>query len=413
MSKEIVLITPGQPTVNPRLVKEAAALVDAGYDVSVIYNFYVAWADKFDEELFQKYPQIKWIRVGGHPKSQPILYFFTRARKKFYSILFKIFENRFFLTEKCVIRAFPELLNKALSIKADLYIAHNLGALPAAVLAAKKRNSKVGFDAEDFHRGENKSNSKYFIEKNTKFLENKYIPEVNYFTAASLLIAAAYRHLFSGLDPVVIRNVFSSGLTSARVNYSKISDPLKLFWFSQNVGQHRGIEDVILALGKIKNENIQLFLLGNCFEKNRAYFIQMAKDNGLAISQLQFIRPVSIERILLTASNCDIGLCTEVSSDESMELRLTNKIFTYILAGNALIASDTQAQKELLQQHPKLGKIYERGNIESLSEVIKYFYDNRDTLNGCKQASFDLGKMELNWEIEQQKFLDLVKAQLV
>ena len=38
----ICLVTPGQPSTNPRLVKEADALCEAGYDVQVVACKYQA-----------------------------------------------------------------------------------------------------------------------------------------------------------------------------------------------------------------------------------------------------------------------------------------------------------------------------------------------------------------------------------
>ncbi len=49
---------------------------------------------------------------------------------------------------------YPELKKSACDIKADLYIAHNLGALTAAAMAAQKNNARYSFDAEDFHRAQ-------------------------------------------------------------------------------------------------------------------------------------------------------------------------------------------------------------------------------------------------------------------
>jgi len=47
--KKIVLITTGQPSCNPRVVKEADALSAAGHEVTVIYNYYIGWADENDQ----------------------------------------------------------------------------------------------------------------------------------------------------------------------------------------------------------------------------------------------------------------------------------------------------------------------------------------------------------------------------
>lgn len=63
-AKKIVLVTSGQPSLNPRLVKEADALVEAGYEVTVIYQYWNEWGTDLDKVLL---PQKKWktIRVGG------------------------------------------------------------------------------------------------------------------------------------------------------------------------------------------------------------------------------------------------------------------------------------------------------------------------------------------------------------
>ena len=52
MSKQIVLITTGQPSSNPRIVKEAISLSEIGYEVTVIYNFWVSWALNYDKKIF-------------------------------------------------------------------------------------------------------------------------------------------------------------------------------------------------------------------------------------------------------------------------------------------------------------------------------------------------------------------------
>src|ERR1017187_2996597 len=61
---KICLLTPGQPSTNPRLVKEADALATAGFDVTVVYAHWESWATKADAALLATR---KWshIRVGG------------------------------------------------------------------------------------------------------------------------------------------------------------------------------------------------------------------------------------------------------------------------------------------------------------------------------------------------------------
>src|SRR5829696_8064623 len=48
-TKHICLITPGHLSTNPRTVKEADALVGAGFEVTVIAADYLPWAQETDK----------------------------------------------------------------------------------------------------------------------------------------------------------------------------------------------------------------------------------------------------------------------------------------------------------------------------------------------------------------------------
>src|SRR6185369_7748543 len=109
----VVLITPGQPSSNPRLLKEALALFKAGYKVTVIYCFWAAWADADDEKLFATFPGIQWIRVGGHPVQQKGSYWRTRVRRKLYSRISGIFPSSIYWLTRSIVRCGSGLISKA------------------------------------------------------------------------------------------------------------------------------------------------------------------------------------------------------------------------------------------------------------------------------------------------------------
>src|ERR1017187_4698563 len=74
---KICLLTQGQPSTNPRLVKEADALVEAGHSVHVLCSHTVPWADETDRNVLDKRG---WscTYVGGEPGDA--LYWWTRLR---------------------------------------------------------------------------------------------------------------------------------------------------------------------------------------------------------------------------------------------------------------------------------------------------------------------------------------------
>ena len=86
MGLKIVLITTAQPACNPRIVKEADALALAGFDVTVVYSYFIKWASEKDSDLLKKVSW-KYILAGGSPMEDPWTYIYTRIRNKFCRIM--------------------------------------------------------------------------------------------------------------------------------------------------------------------------------------------------------------------------------------------------------------------------------------------------------------------------------------
>ncbi len=384
------------------MVKEADTLSGAGYDVTVLYAYWNAWATSFDRELV---PSKKWKAacVGGDPHQKPGIYFLSRLIYKMAKFANKKIGGGF-LADVAIARPAYFLTRAAKKHPADLYIGHNLGALPATVKAAKEGKKPCGFDAEDFHRNEVSDNVRDPDVILRTSIEDKYIPQINYFTASSPLIAAAYKKSFPLTNPVAIRNVFpiSWNIETPVIDQAA---PVKLFWFSQTIGMGRGLEDIIKALGLLQDCPFELHLLGNLPQDAKKAF-------NTGSGNFYFHEPIPAAEIPMFAAQFDIGLSPEANVPLSRDMCLTNKIFTYMQAGLAIIASDTSAQKELLAKYPGIGEIYENGNVASLLDTIRHFCENHKNLCRAKKASWEIARSELNWEKESEKFLELIAVAL-
>jgi glycosyltransferase involved in cell wall biosynthesis len=117
--------------------------------------------------------------------------------------------------------------------------------------------------------------------------------------------------------------------------------------------------------------------------------------------------------IFRLASTCDIGMASETGTPYNRDICLTNKIFTYIQSGLFVIASDTTAQKEYISNNPSVGRVYHKGNSASLASILNYYADNRKELEASKQSNYDLGQSHINWETEQEKYIDCINALFV
>lgn len=402
VKKHIVLITTKQPSSNPRLVKEATALAAEGYDVSVVYNFWNYWADEADKNILKANSSIKWVKTGSHPIRNKTAYWYTRIRYKCYRIMAGSFSNNLMLQVQAATQFYPELKKSACDIKADLYIAHNLGALAAAAKAAQKNNARYSFDAEDFHRAQEEDDHK---EANSiNLLESHYFPGAVFITAASPFIAAEYKKHYPAIDFTVINNVFSKQQQPAFTHLNKT--PLKLFWFSQTVGLKRGLQEVIKAVNRITEFTIEFTILGDS-DNSVKQMLQSCFTNNKHI--LSFIPPCNEEKLIEIAAQHHIGLAIEPGFSVNNNIALSNKLFTYLLAGNAVILSATPAQKLFYQQYPQIGWCYSTGDINTLVQYIEDAYNNIESLSSKRQHSWQLANTILNWENEKEKFLLQVK----
>lgn len=404
MHKKIVIVSSGQPSANPRLVKEAIALSSLGYDITVIYCPLSEWADEYDATLFKENGSINWVKAGYHLSKEKWLYNYARLRKKYWHLVYKVFGNKYDAAIRSSVLYSQELNAEVKKHKADIYIGHNLGAIPAIVIAAKHNKSKALFDFEDFHRGEGKDNEDAWIK--TLQTEDKYIPFLYSATAASPLINAAYKNLYPTLIIETINNCFPLKYAVSEIKLLP-TQPLKLFWFSQTIGKNRGLETVIQAMAKIKN--IEVTLLGNYTNSIKNYFLKYAEAYKVDPIYLHFLLPVDESEITAIAARHHIGLSTEVPITINRDVCLTNKLFMYLLAGNAIIFSRTTANISLVKEHTEIGKLFTWDNPDELADIFKYYQNDHEALNTHRANALYLGTKIYNWDIEKSKFLTYVE----
>lgn len=400
IKQKIVLVTSGQPALNPRLVKEADALCDNGYDVLVIYSYWNEWGDKFTKQLLTK-KKWKAINAGGHPIESPVNYYLSKV---LYKTAKWFFTNFSLCANFAVSRTGYSLLTEAKRHKADLYIGHNLGALRAVIAAAKKYNAKCGFDAEDFHRMEVNDDIQSFNYKIVKHIEDSYYKKLDYLSTSSPQTTEAYLKIYSSLKPVTVVNMFPKTREIVQTSYSGM--PLKLFWFSQTIGPNRGLERAIEAIGLTKSA-IELHLLGKPAEGFKQLLLQLAQTVGISSERIFFYEPVEPDEIFEFAAQFDVGLASETGFSTNNSMALSNKIFTYVQSGLAVAASNTPAQIKFINQYSETGKIYK--NASELSVILNRYNDDRELLHQTKNASFSIGQTQINWETESRKFLNVVE----
>jgi glycosyltransferase involved in cell wall biosynthesis len=406
---KVCLITTGQPSTNPRLVKEADALSEADYDVNVICAHWARWADKTDQTLLAARRWGASVNyVGGNLYSSEPKHLWSRARYGLTRRVSGIVGIRF-PKEWVLSRVTPELAYAARKTRADLYIAHNLGALPAAVHAAKSNGGKVGFDAEDFHSGMSGVAAEDAL---ARLVETEFISACDYLTASSSGIAAAYAETYRVPTPVTLLTVFPLVDRPAEFRERKQDEPLRLYWFSQSIGPGRGLEDVVAAMGELRSRNIELHLRGQWIGRYQAELISFAASKNVDSARIVCHSPAEPDEMARLASQFDVGLALEIPDNRNKELCASNKLFTYMLAGLALVATNTSEQSEILKQKPGIGFLYSPGDITSLAQQLECWLEDSASLALVRRASWKAGSDHFNWDLEKKKFLQVIEDTL-
>lgn len=403
----VCLLTPGQPSTNPRLVKEAVTLVEAGHTVHVVCAHWAGWADETDRTLLES-QRFSCTYVGGRPGNS-MRYLWTRIRHRLGRNLLRLPVSSPAPTW-ALCRVSPELQRAAERIKADLYIAHNLGALPAAWGAARRHGAKLGFDAEDFHSGMSPHAATRSAETLlTKRFEKQILPQCDYVTAAAPLIAQRYSAKYHIPAPTTILNVFPLSERPASFRDSETDSPLTLYWFSQTVGADRGLEDIVRAMGALREYPVVLHVQGTWQGGYESKLRHLAAELRLRPEQIASLPPSRPDALVRLASTFDVGLALEPGRDENNDITLSNKLFTYLLAGNAICATSTQGQRRLIEETEGAGFGYEPKDANSLAAQLRRWCVDREALNVARRRAWDYGTRKFNWDMEKSKFLNVVQ----
>jgi glycosyltransferase involved in cell wall biosynthesis len=402
-ARRVCLVTPGHLATNPRLVKEADLLASNGCDVSIVCARFTGWADRADDEFDSRPWDVRKVAFG--PLAGRRRHFVQSARRRAAE---RIYGTLGWFAESAFHPAIHSLSRAARATTADLYVAHNLAALPAAARAAKMHDGKLGFDAEDFHRGELTDSPEHAVRLAlTRELENAYLPLCDYLTAASPGIAEAYVQACGVREPTVVLNVFAKAQAPASFTpRGSIAPAPSLYWFSQTVGPNRGLETAVAALAQSKSRPT-LYLQGSPAAGYCETLGGLASRNGVG-DRLVFLAPAPPRALVGLAAQYDVGLALEPGNTDNNQLALSNKLFTYVLAGVPILASDTLSQSRMAADMEGALFLCAAGDAGRLARGIDDLLMSPGTLARARERAWRLGQSRFNWECEGAKVLRLV-----
>src|ERR1035441_1056117 len=398
----VCLVGSTNPCHNPRLVREADTLVRVGYAVRVAAVGAGKGLEQRDERLLRTRGwQLERVDLHSDVWAGKLRSAWMRGRRRLASAAFQQVKwARFAEYSSCT--SLPELTRLASAQPADWIIAHTQTVLPAAAAAAKRWNARLGFDCEDLLSEPGATSCEAI-----RMIERQYFPECQYISVTSNCMGAHLVKAYGIVEPVVLHNVFpvslADGLTPPRAR--AIHSPLRVHWVSQTLGVDRGLQDIFEASACLKGE-VELHLRGHASEGQKATILQLAERCGMAgIVKLHPL--MEHDEVIKSMGAYDVGLALERPDNPNYGRTITNKVFSYMLAGLAIAATDTPGQREILDQVPTAGFLYPAGNSTVLAEKLGNWINNPGLLLTAKQAAWDAARSKFCWDVEERRFLQL------
>ena len=220
-----------------------------------------------------------------------------------------------------------------------------------------------------------------------------------FLTTSSEAIARAYRERYD-VKTSVVHNTFPLPLRPP--DFSR-RDPavLRVYWFSQTIGPGRGLEEAIAGFGRA-GICAELTLRG---QPHDGYLDGLEKLAAAQAPNLRLVYepPAPPDAMVDLARFHDVGLALEYGRPLHRALCLTNKVFTYMLAGLAIIGFDTPGQHDLGVDVGRAAALVPQGDVDALAAALRGWHADPAALECARRAAWAAASGRWHWEHDAER----------
>ena len=407
----VCIVTPGYISSTPRVVREANALSAAGLDVRVVFTQgQLEQVRAFDAETLRNVPW-QWEAFGWSDtrQSERRAFHLTRFRHKGAGLLARALPAGP-IVSRAEGRTYPELTKLATAKPADLFIGHYPVGLAAAANAARKHGSRLGFDVEDLYADTHTPTTESLrARRRVLSIERRYVPGCSHISAVSAPVRKAFSDRYGCAAPVLMHNCCEwaeRALLDGGRRDRSAAGGVSMYWFSQTIGLNRGLQDAIRALASVP-ESLHLHLRGAVTDDVARALIGLARESGVE-SRVHLHGSEPPRSMLSRAAEHEIGLALEPGDTPNNRLTVSNKLFTYLMAGCAVVASDTEGQRSVMTTCADAGVLYQPGDVRALATHLNAWLARPDLLARARASALEAARLRWNAEVESRALVNAV-----
>lgn len=394
----ICIVTGSHLCRNPRVVKEAGTLSEAGYDVTVLGPVLTDEHYAEDRSLLSG---TRWDHRASVDLRAPVSGTWARLRRRIGTELTRHGWER----AEALGYGVRPALRRARRMGANLYIGHEeVGTW--VVWQLEKEGARVGADFEDWHTRDLLPEDREGRPVNLLTeVEQTLLHRAVHVTATSNAMAQAMADANDAPKPTVVYNAFPwadrKGVDKTRRDRDGSGRP-SVHWVSQTIGPGRGLETLCRALQDV-NTPLQVHLRGQCRSDYRTHLGRLFPSEHGHILYLHDL--VSPSDLLNRIAEHDIGLALEQYEPDSRNLTVTNKILHYLLGGLAVVATDTAGQKEVAEQAGDAVRLCSADAPDEMARQLRALVQSGHQLETAQKHALQAAQKEFSWEQQAPRLL--------
>lgn len=373
---------------DTRVLKEAATLTSAGYDVRII-----ATLDE-ETECYEEKDGFRIIRVPNAPGLRRLLKK-TLIIRPFVSLLYRSLA----LLDYCrcswkVVKGEP----------ADIYHSHDFTGLPIGYYAKRKLGGKLVYDSHElfteiFGLG-------FFTKRILRLIEKFLIHRADEVITVNNSIAMELSKRYKIELPHVIMNCPPKSQPSKQGAAASLRKRLGLNKETPVVLYHggfapgRGLENLILSAKYLNKGKIVMMGQGKIEQvlKDLANKIQLG-------DKVLFAEPVLPHEVAGQVAEASIGVSLTRNVCLNNFFSTPNKFFDYLIAGIPVVTSDFPELKRITEEH-NLGKTCNPEEPRDIAAAINWVLGDKQRYQQLRANATKAAKL-FNWEIEAKKLLEI------
>ncbi len=380
----------GAAATDPRVMREATALIEAGYAVSIV--------DIEEEGNHQREEDVRGVCLKH--VLMPHAFFSTRFDKW---ALFRV--------TKMFIRTTLRLLQT----QADIYHGHEVSGLLPCYVAACLRRKSVIFDAHEMPLFERPLSefgpSRRLLRGLLVALLAHIVPRCAGVITVSSPIVKELRNRYGLSEVTLIRNVpeYRTVSKSDRLRqYLGLTPETRIVLYQGYLQPNRGLDRLIRAAAFLE-QDIVIVMMGKNRGTTQAQLEALIASEGVA-DRVKIIPPAPYAELLDWTSSADIGV-NVASPDYSLNVRcfLPNKLFEYLMSGVPVLTSSLEAMVEVINTYD-VGQVLPSLEPADIGETINSMLADPAALARMSSNALEATKEEFNWEKEKLKLIPLYEG---